>query len=249
MMFIRAYLSRAQGAHTVMGKDYYTDLGLTRSATDVDIKKAYRKLSLKYHPDKDESAHAAKVFAAVAEAYDVLSEAKCKGFYDLYGEEGLKRGVTDGKGGRRGGFYAFEKAPTSVFASFFGTDNPYKALNELAEAFEALTATPKFKAGKAIRAELPATLEEVRASPSWRVLRAPLRLLGCTACRGAKTAHHGIGAPGAARHALREISAGQVVPAFGSGVPAPPTRSTAFSIRQRSASRLREEGGTTGAGC
>jgi len=179
-----------------MGKDYYTDLGLTRSATDVDIKKAYRKLSLKYHPDKDESAHAAKVFTAVAEAYDVLSEAKCKGFYDLYGEEGLKRGVTDGKGGRRGGFYAFEKAPTSVFASFFGTDNPYKALNELAEAFEALTATPKFKAGKAIRAELPATLEEVRASPAWRIYSAPpLRPVGGAEdgdCHGGltKTAHH-----------------------------------------------------------
>ena len=144
-----------------MGKDYYTDLGLTRSASDVDLRKAYRKLSLKYHPDKDESAQAAKVFAAVAEAYDVLSEAKCKGFYDLYGEEGLKRGVTDGKGGRRGGFYAFEKAPTGVFSAFFGTDNPYKALNELAEAFEALTATPKFKAGKAMRSELSATLEEV----------------------------------------------------------------------------------------
>lgn len=156
-----------------MGKDYYTDLGLTRSASDVDLRKAYRKLSLKYHPDKDESAQAAKVFAAVAEAYDVLSEAKCKGFYDLYGEEGLKRGVTDGKGGRRGGFYAFEKAPTGVFSAFFGTDNPYKALNELAEAFEALTATPKFKAGKAMRSELSAALEEVRPSEvpcvTWQV--------------------------------------------------------------------------------
>ena len=83
-----------------MGKDYYHDLGLTRSATEICIKKAYRKLSLKYHPDKDETAHAATVFAAVAEAYDVLSDPKNKGFYDLYGEEGLKEGVSDGKGGK-----------------------------------------------------------------------------------------------------------------------------------------------------
>jgi DnaJ family protein B protein 13 len=144
-----------------MGRDYYTDLGLTRSATEVDIKKAYRKLALKYHPDKDETAHAATVFAGVAEAYDVLSNPRNKGFYDLYGEEGLKRGVTDGKGGRRGGFYEFSQAPVEVFNAFFGTDNPYKALNEIAEAFEAMTATPKLKMGKAKRLTVSATLEEI----------------------------------------------------------------------------------------
>lgn len=144
-----------------MGRDYYTDLGLTRSATDVDVKKAYRKLALKYHPDKDDTAHAATVFAGIAEAYDVLSNPRNKGFYDLYGEEGLKRGVTDGKGGRRGGFYEFSLAPVEVFNTFFGTDNPYRALSEIAEAFEAMTATPKLKTGKAKMLVVSATLEEI----------------------------------------------------------------------------------------
>lgn len=144
-----------------MGRDYYNDLGLTRSATEVDIKKAYRKLALKYHPDKDDTPHAATVFAAVAEAYDVLADARNKGFYDLYGEEGLKRGITDGKGGRRGGFYEFSSSPLLVFCAFFGTDNPYKALNEIAESFEAMTATPKQKNGKPTYFPLEATLEEI----------------------------------------------------------------------------------------
>uniref|UniRef100_A0A7S0WWK1 J domain-containing protein n=1 Tax=Pyramimonas obovata TaxID=1411642 RepID=A0A7S0WWK1_9CHLO len=144
-----------------MGKDYYHDLGLTRSATDICIKKAYRKLSLKYHPDKDETEHAETVFAAVAEAYDVLSDPKNKGFYDLYGEEGLKQGVTDGKGGRKGGFYCFEKSPISVFCDFFGTNNPYQALNEISETFEAMTATPKLKIGKKKTHEVQVSLEDI----------------------------------------------------------------------------------------
>eukprot|EP00238_Polyblepharides_amylifera_P006964 CAMPEP_0196573820 /NCGR_PEP_ID=MMETSP1081-20130531/3655_1 /TAXON_ID=36882 /ORGANISM="Pyramimonas amylifera, Strain CCMP720" /LENGTH=339 /DNA_ID=CAMNT_0041891657 /DNA_START=311 /DNA_END=1330 /DNA_ORIENTATION=- len=144
-----------------MGKDYYHDLGLTRSAADVDIKKAYRRLALKYHPDKDETPHAATIFLAVAEAYEVLSDARNKGFYDLYGEEGLKQGVTDGKGGRRGGFYTFDRSPTVVFSDFFGTDNPYKALNEIAESFEAMTATPKLQVGKPKLGDVQVTLEEI----------------------------------------------------------------------------------------
>lgn len=144
-----------------MGKDYYDELGLTRSATDIDIKKAYRKLALKYHPDKNETAAASTKFAAVAEAYDVLSNAKNKGFYDLYGEEGLKQGVSDGKGGRRGGFYKFSTSPTLVFDQFFGTNNPYAALSEISESFEAMTATPKLKRGKQKTFDITVSLEDI----------------------------------------------------------------------------------------
>jgi DnaJ family protein B protein 13 len=144
-----------------MGKDYYHDLGLTRSATDIDIKKAYRKLSLKYHPDKDETENAASVFASVAEAYDVLNDSKNKGFYDLYGEEGLKQGVTDGKGGTRGGFFSFDRSPISVFEEFFGTNNPYQALNEISESFEAMTATPKLKIGNRKTHDVQVSLEDI----------------------------------------------------------------------------------------
>lgn len=59
-----------------MGKDYYAILGVSRKATDDEIKKAYRKLALKYHPDKNKSPGAEEKFKEVAEAYEVLSDSK-----------------------------------------------------------------------------------------------------------------------------------------------------------------------------
>lgn len=73
-----------------MGKDYYKILGITKGSSDEDIKKAYRKLALKYHPDKNKAAGAEEKFKEVAEAYEVLSDKKKREVYDKYGEEGLK---------------------------------------------------------------------------------------------------------------------------------------------------------------
>ena len=73
-----------------MGKDYYKILGLSRGASEEDIKKAYRKMALKYHPDKNKAAGAEEKFKEIAEAYEVLSDPKKRGVYDQYGEEGLK---------------------------------------------------------------------------------------------------------------------------------------------------------------
>ena len=73
-----------------MGKDSYKVLGLSKGATEDEVKKAYRKLALKYHPDKNKSANAEERFKEIAEAYDVLSDKKKREIYDQYGEEGLK---------------------------------------------------------------------------------------------------------------------------------------------------------------
>ena len=59
-----------------MGKNYYEILGVPRDATETDIKKAYRKMALKYHPDKNQSPGAEEKFKEIAEAYDVLSDSK-----------------------------------------------------------------------------------------------------------------------------------------------------------------------------
>lgn len=75
-----------------MGKDYYRVLGLTKTATDDEIKKAYRKLALRYHPDKNKAAGAEDKFKEIAEAYEVLSDKKKRDIYDKYGEDGLKGG-------------------------------------------------------------------------------------------------------------------------------------------------------------
>lgn len=76
------------------GKDYYKILGVARDAKDDEIKKAYRKLAVRWHPDKnpDNAAEAAEKFKEVAEAYDVLSDATKRQVFDAYGEgESLAR--------------------------------------------------------------------------------------------------------------------------------------------------------------
>lgn len=56
-----------------MGRDYYKVLGVSKTATDDEIKKAYRKLALAYHPDKNKSANAEEKFKEIAEAFDVCT--------------------------------------------------------------------------------------------------------------------------------------------------------------------------------
>ena len=71
-----------------MGKDYYDVLGIKKGASEDDIKKAYRKQALRFHPDKNKSPDAEEKFKEIAEAYDVLSDPKKKDVYDRFGEEG-----------------------------------------------------------------------------------------------------------------------------------------------------------------
>lgn len=71
-----------------MGKDYYDVLGIKKGASEDDIKKAYRKQALRFHPDKNKSPGAEEKFKEIAEAYDVLSDPKKKDIYDRFGEEG-----------------------------------------------------------------------------------------------------------------------------------------------------------------
>ena len=65
-----------------MGKDYYKILGIGRNASDDDIKKAYRKMALKYHPDKNKAAGAEDKFKEIAEAYEVLSDKNRREIFD-----------------------------------------------------------------------------------------------------------------------------------------------------------------------
>ena len=74
----------------VAGLDYYKVLGVTRSASAAEIKKAYRKLSLKYHPDKNSAPDAAQKFSEIAAAYDVLSDPEKRETYNRGGEEAVK---------------------------------------------------------------------------------------------------------------------------------------------------------------
>ncbi|XP_033113332.1 dnaJ homolog subfamily B member 13-like [Anneissia japonica] len=151
-----------------MGLDYYLILGLTKSAIDADIKKAYRKLSLKYHPDKNQEIGAFAKFKQVAEAYDVLGDPKKKAVYDQFGEEGLKSGVPEGSG-QTGAYthgYAFHGDAHKVFKNFFGGDNPFNEFfdgvdGDLSMGFGGLLGRGNKKQDDSIERDLVLTLEEV----------------------------------------------------------------------------------------
>jgi len=86
-------------------RDYYEVLGVSRDATEEEIKKAYRRLAMEYHPDRNPgSKEAEEKFKELAEAYEVLRDPEKRRRYDLYGIEGLKAGGYEGFGGFGAGF-------------------------------------------------------------------------------------------------------------------------------------------------
>jgi molecular chaperone DnaJ len=109
-----------------MGKDYYSTLGLGRDASQDEIKKAYRKMALKYHPDKNPgNKEAEEKFKEVSEAYSVLSDEKKKSMYDQYGEAGIKGGAAGAGGFSDFGFDLSDALRTFMngFGGFGGFDD------------------------------------------------------------------------------------------------------------------------------
>ncbi|XP_045922824.1 dnaJ homolog subfamily B member 6b isoform X2 [Micropterus dolomieu] len=113
--------------------EYYQILGVQKNATQEDIKKAYRKLALKWHPDKnpDNKDEAERRFKELSEAYEVLSDENKRNTYDRFGKEGLSGGGGGGGGhydhfGGGGGFTF--RNPEDVFREFFGGRDPFADL-------------------------------------------------------------------------------------------------------------------------
>lgn len=106
--------------------DYYNILQVPKGSTDAEIKKAYRKLAMKWHPDKnpDSPMEAAAKFQSIGEAYDVLSDPNKRAIFDQYGYEGLRDGIPDPNGGSQPG-YEYKQNAQEIFESFFGTNNPF----------------------------------------------------------------------------------------------------------------------------
>ena len=94
-------------------RDYYEVLGVSRDADAATIKKAYRKLAVKYHPDKNPGDTAAEdKFKELGEAYEALSDADKRAAYDRYGHSAFN----GGRGGGGGGFHD----PMDIFSQIFG---------------------------------------------------------------------------------------------------------------------------------
>ena len=102
-------------------RDYYETLGIDKSASADEIKKAYRSLAKKYHPDMNPgNAEAEQKFKEINEAYGVLSDADKKAKYDQYGHAAFDQTGGFGGGGGFGGFGGFDFDMGDIFSSFFG---------------------------------------------------------------------------------------------------------------------------------
>ena len=148
--------------------DFYSVLGVPRDASDDDIKKAYRKLAMQYHPDKNNgSKDAEEKFKEITEAYDVLREPNKRAAYDRYGEAGLRGGA--------GGFHHVDLSEAlGMFMREFG------GMGGFADAFGGRASNPR--SGADVKINVPLTLAEVATGIDKRMT---MKLLEpCAACDG-----------------------------------------------------------------
>merc|ERR1712000_38033 len=144
------------------GRDFYKILGIQRDATDRQIKKAYRTLSKKWHPDKNSSPEAKTKFADISAAYEALSDEEKRRIYDQEGEEGLSQ-EAQGRGGHD---------PFDIFSSLFGGGGGGggRGGRNQKQQFPAL------------HIELPITLKDIYNGRTFRIMNKKTIL--CQKCRG-----------------------------------------------------------------
>jgi molecular chaperone DnaJ len=152
--------------------DFYSVLGVARGASDDEIKKAYRKLAMQYHPDRNNGAkEAEEKFKEITEAYDVLRDPQKRAAYDRYGEAGLRGGT--------GGFHHVDLSEAlGIFMRDFGA---FAGLDEMF-GFGGARSGGSIRAGADVKITIPLTLAEV-ATGVERKINAKL-LEPCDRCTG-----------------------------------------------------------------
>ena len=111
-------------------RDYYDVLGVPKNASDDDIKKAYRKLAMKHHPDRNQGENAKKSedkFKEAKEAYEMLSDALKRAAYDQYGHAGVDPNMAGRGGPGQEGFGGFAEAFGDIFGDIFGGQGRQRA--------------------------------------------------------------------------------------------------------------------------
>ncbi len=148
-------------------RDYYEVLGVNKNASDTEIKKAYRRLAMKYHPDRNTGdAESEKKFKEAKEAYEILSDAQKRSAYDQFGHAGVDPSMGGGPGGFGGGAGGFADIFGDVFGDIFGGGRGGQRVNR----------------GADLRYNLELTLEEAVAGVS-KQIRIPVAV-ACKACGG-----------------------------------------------------------------
>ncbi len=154
-------------------RDYYKILGVSRTATDEEIKVAYRKLAMKYHPDTNQGdTDAEDKFKEVAEAYEVLRDKNKKAMYDRFGHEGLRGGGTGG-----GGFHDPFDIFREVFGSGFGS-----IFDEFFGGQTGRSGRRNQRRGRDLQVRLKLTLEEIAVGVTRQIKIK--KLVACDTCEG-----------------------------------------------------------------
>ncbi|MCU0833458.1 MAG: molecular chaperone DnaJ [Chromatiaceae bacterium] len=140
-------------------RDYYEVLGVSRNASEADIKKAYRRLAMKYHPDRNAGPEAAEQFKEAKLAYEVLSDARKRSAYDQFGHAGVEStGGVGGSGDFAGG--AFSDIFGDVFGDIFGGRSGGRRVHRGADLRYDLTLTlEEAVAGKEVKIRLPTLVD------------------------------------------------------------------------------------------
>lgn len=163
-----------------MAEDFYKVLGVEKTASAQEIKKAYRKLALKYHPDHNPGDKSAEEkFKQVSEAYEVLSDEEKRAKYDQFGHAAFQQG---GMGGGAAGYGGFQD-PYDIFRQVFGGGGGgafYDFFGGMGDMREEDANAPE--RGSDISVEMEISLEEAAAGVS-RTIRYN-RLVECPDCRG-----------------------------------------------------------------
>lgn len=160
-------------------RDYYEVLGVSKTATPDEIKKAYRKLAIKYHPDKNPGdKEAEEKFKEAAEAYDVLSDEKKRQKYDQFGFAGEQGGFGGGQGfegfGGFGGGFTME----DIFANFGDIFGGHYS----GGGFRSASPRPRVNKGADLRVTVKVTLKDILNGVE-KKLKIP-RMVACEACKG-----------------------------------------------------------------
>ena len=112
-------------------RDYYEILGVSKSASDTEIKSAYRKLARKHHPDIDKSAGAAEKFKEVSEAYQVISDSNKRKSYDQFGHAAFDRSQGFGGGGWQQYSWSSSGGGPNVQFDFGGFEDPFELFEQI----------------------------------------------------------------------------------------------------------------------